>query len=80
MKALVLRGHGDTSMLELADVPAPDIANPGDVRIALRAGALNHLDLLTMGGLPGLKLNFPHILGGDGAGVVEAVGEEVTRF
>ncbi len=80
MKALVLQGHGDTSMLELADVPAPEISGPGDVRIALRAGALNHLDLFTMEGLSGLKLDFPHILGGDGAGVVESVGEEVSRF
>ena len=78
MKALVLRGHGDTSMLELTDVPTPEISDPGDVRIALRAGALNHLDLLTMEGFPGLKLDFPHILGGDGAGVVESVGGEVT--
>ena len=80
MRALALRGHGDTSMLEFANVPDPQISQPGDVRIALQASALNHLDLFTMAGLPGLKLEFPHILGGDGAGVVESVGEKVTRF
>ena len=78
MRALVLRGHGDVSMLEVADVPAPELSGPGDVRIALQAGALNHLDLHTIRGLPGLRLDFPHILGGDGAGVVESVGDEVT--
>jgi NADPH:quinone reductase-like Zn-dependent oxidoreductase len=49
------------------------------VRVRLVAGALNHLDLWTVRGLPGLTLEFPHILGGDGAGVVDAVGPDVTR-
>ena len=77
MKAFVLRGHGDRSQLALADVPAPIIQHGTDVRIRLRAAALNHLDLWTMRGLPGLSLGFPHILGGDGAGVVDEVGSDV---
>jgi NADPH:quinone reductase-like Zn-dependent oxidoreductase len=80
MRALVLRGHGDLSMLDVSDVQSPNLSAPGDVRIALRAAALNHLDLHTMRGLPGLTLDFPHILGADGAGVVESVGDEVTAF
>jgi NADPH:quinone reductase-like Zn-dependent oxidoreductase len=80
MKALVLRAHGDLSRLEIADVPAPAIRRPGDVRIRLAAAALNHLDLWTVRGLPGLTLEFPHILGADGAGVVDAVGADVTSL
>ncbi len=80
MKALVMRAAGDLSQLEIADVPQPAIKRDNDVRIGLRAAALNHLDLWTLGGLPGLNLSFPHILGGDGAGVVEAVGSAVQRF
>ncbi len=79
MHAVVLRGHGDLSQIAVADVPAPVVRRPGDVRVRLRAAALNHLDLWTVRGLPGLELTFPHILGGDGAGVVEAVGADVTR-
>lgn len=79
MRAFVLTGHGDLSRLALADVPDPEVRGPLDVRIRLKAGALNHLDLWTVGGLPGLSLTFPHILGGDGAGVVESVGADVTR-
>jgi NADPH:quinone reductase-like Zn-dependent oxidoreductase len=79
MKALVMRGHGDLSQLEIRDVPAPVLAHAGDVRVRLNAAALNHLDLWTLRGLPGLSLSFPHILGGDGAGIVEDVGSEVTR-
>jgi NADPH:quinone reductase-like Zn-dependent oxidoreductase len=79
VRAFVLTGHGDLSRLALADVPAPEVRGPLDVRIRLRAAALNHLDLWTVRGLPGLSLRFPHILGGDGAGVVESVGSDVTR-
>jgi NADPH:quinone reductase-like Zn-dependent oxidoreductase len=79
VRAVVLNAHGDLSQVALADVPAPEITRPGDVRIRLKAAALNHLDLWTIRGLPGLSLTFPHILGGDGAGVVDAVGPEVTR-
>jgi NADPH:quinone reductase-like Zn-dependent oxidoreductase len=80
MKALVLRGHGGVSQLAIADVPSPTIRRAGDVLVRLKAAALNHLDLWTVRGLPGLTLEFPHILGGDGAGVVEAVGADVTRL
>jgi NADPH:quinone reductase-like Zn-dependent oxidoreductase len=79
MRALILEGHGDLSRLALADVPAPQVRAPWDVRIRLKAAALNHLDLWTVRGLPGLSLVFPHILGGDGAGIVESVGAAVTR-
>lgn len=80
MKALTIRGHGELSVLALAEVPTPALAQPTDVRIALRTAALNHLDLWTLQGLPGLTLPFPHILGGDGAGIVDAVGDGVTAF
>jgi NADPH:quinone reductase-like Zn-dependent oxidoreductase len=79
VKALLLTAHGDRSRLTLGDVPAPEVRAPGDVRIRIRAAGLNHLDLWTMRGLPGLVLTFPHVLGGDGAGVVDAVGPAVTR-
>jgi len=73
-----MRGHGDVSQLAVEDIPAPTIQHGGDVLVRLRAGALNHLDLWTLRGLPGLSVEFPHILGGDGAGEVEAVGADVT--
>jgi NADPH:quinone reductase-like Zn-dependent oxidoreductase len=55
------------------------VSQPGEVLVRLKAAALNHLDLWTLRGLPGLSLTFPHILGGDGAGVVETIGDAVTR-
>jgi NADPH:quinone reductase-like Zn-dependent oxidoreductase len=39
---------------------------------------LNHLDIWARGGLPGIDIPLPHILGNDVAGVVKQVGELVT--
>jgi len=78
MQALVIRGHGGLDRLAVAEVPAPRVTGPRQVGVRVAAAALNHLDLWTLQGLPGLSLAFPHILGGDGAGVVDAVGPDVT--
>lgn len=77
MRAWVIRATGGIDRLELAQVPEPaGPLGPRAVRVALRAAALNHLDLFVARGLP-LDYRFPHILGADGAGVVDAVGAEV---
>jgi NADPH:quinone reductase-like Zn-dependent oxidoreductase len=77
MRAWVIRATGGLEQLQLADVPDPAGApGPHEVRIALRAAALNHLDLFTLQGLPH-EYHFPHILGADGAGLVTAIGSEV---
>ena len=55
----------------------PVIRAPGDVRIRLRAAALNHLDLFVIEGLPGVVITPLWIMGGDGAGVVDDVGAAV---
>jgi NADPH:quinone reductase-like Zn-dependent oxidoreductase len=79
MKAVQFADHGDRDVIEYGDYE--DI-EPGhnEVRIEMRAGALNHLDVWTRRGLPGLDLDMPHIPGSDGAGVVDSTGEGVTRF
>jgi NADPH:quinone reductase-like Zn-dependent oxidoreductase len=78
MRACVLRGAGGLDQIAIADVPRPNGLGPRDVRVALRAAALNHLDLWVIRGLPGVAHIFPHIMGADGAGVVDAVGSGVT--
>ncbi len=79
MKSLVMRAHGGLDQLEFADLPDPDLTSDDDVLVSLEAAALNHLDLWTLRGLPGLTLDFPHTLGGDGAGIVRKVGSAVTQ-
>ncbi len=77
MRAWVIRATGGLDQLQLVDVPDPPSSlGPRDVRVALRAAALNRLDLFVVRGLPH-QYAFPHILGADGAGVVEAIGADV---
>ncbi len=80
MRAFVMRAHGGLSELAVDVCDRPRLTGPNDVLVQVKAAALNHLDLWTLGGLPGLSLTFPHILGGDGAGVIAEVGRAVTRF
>ena len=79
MRALTISAHGDLSQLELRDVPVPDLTTPHDVRVRLHAAALNRLDLWVLGGIPGVRITPPWVVGSDGAGVVESVGAAVTR-
>ena len=77
MRALALTGTGGLEHLALLDVPAPAVAAPDEVLVRIRTAALNRLDLFIADGLKGLTYRFPHIVGSDGAGVVEAVGPAV---
>jgi NADPH:quinone reductase-like Zn-dependent oxidoreductase len=79
MHAVTIRGHGGPEAVRVEDVPRPRVEGPDDVVVAIRAAALNHLDLFVVRGLPGLSPAFPHVMGADGAGIVEAVGAAVTR-
>ncbi len=80
MRALTIDAHGDLSQLIVrADLPIPDVVAPTDVRVRLHAAALNRLDLWVLGGIPGVRITPPWIVGSDGAGIVDAVGDAVTR-
>jgi len=79
MKAVQFTDHGDTDVITYGEAPDPD-PDPGEVLVDVKAGALNHLDVWTRRGMPGLDLELPHVPGSDAAGVVERVGEDVARF
>jgi len=77
MKAVIFSQHGGPEVLQFTEVADPQI-KADEVLIEVRACALNHLDVWVRGGLPGIKIPLPHILGDDVAGVVRAAGELVT--
>lgn len=79
MRAAVIDRHGGAEVIRLTDLPAPE-PGPHEVRVAVRAVALNHLDLWVRRGIPGLEVRFPHIGGSDIAGLVDALGPGVTDF
>jgi NADPH:quinone reductase-like Zn-dependent oxidoreductase len=79
MKAILFHQHGSADVLQYEDFPTPQPV-PGQVLVQLKAAAMNRVDIWTRVGYPGLKLDMPHILGADGAGVIAALGEGVTQF
>ena len=74
MKAVFFQKHGGNEVLEYGERPDPE-PRAGEVRIAIRAAAMNRLDIFVRDGIPGVPL--PQIPGADGAGVVDAFGEGV---
>lgn len=80
MRALTIDAHGGLEQLRFRDdLAEPSLSAENDVRVRLRAAALNHIDLWTLRGVPGVRLVPPWILGADGMGVVDAVGSAVTH-
>lgn len=79
MQAVFFRAHGGPEVMEYGPLPDPT-PGPDDVLVQVKAVALNRLDKWVRDGWPGLKLVLPHIPGSDGAGVVAAVGANVTQF
>lgn len=70
MRAVVFDAHGGIEKLHVAELPDPE-PSAGEVRVRVRAVALNRLDLWVRQGWKGLNLPLPHILGSDIAGVVD---------
>ncbi len=80
MRGLVLGGHGGLEQLTVRDdLPVPALDGPHAVRLRVEAVALNRLDLFVLQGWPGLVLAPDWVPVADATGVVEAVGESVTR-
>ncbi|MGA7802548.1 MAG: zinc-dependent alcohol dehydrogenase family protein [Gammaproteobacteria bacterium] len=80
MKAVIMDRPGDADVLHLAELPDPAIAGPGDMLVRLKAAGINPVDAKLRANGTYYPDRLPTVLGCDGAGVVEAVGEGVTRF
>ena len=79
MKAMVCREISeDVGVLALEDLPTPE-PGQGQVRVRLRTASVNFPDLLMIQGKYQFKPPLPFSPGMEGAGVVDAVGEGVTR-
>ena len=86
MKAIVQDEYGSPDMLELREIDRPEVGDDG-VLVRVHAASVNPADWYAMAGTPyvarpqmGLRKPKPNRLGVDFAGVVEAVGGNVTRF
>ena len=77
MHAVRIHKHGGPEVLQLDEIDPPHAA-PREVTVAVKACALNHLDLWVRKGLPNVKIEMPRILGSDISGVVIETGPGVT--
>ncbi|MCU0835573.1 MAG: zinc-dependent alcohol dehydrogenase family protein [Chromatiaceae bacterium] len=80
MRAIEIRETGAPHVLQLVERPRPEPTRPTELLVRLVAAGVNPVDtkLRSRGVL--VPNGLPAVLGCDGAGVVEAVGEAVTRF
>lgn len=81
MKTMIIKSFGDSSVFEVADIPKPDIT-PGHILLKVEATSVNTVDTMIrqMGEELPLSPALPAVLGMDFAGIVEAVGDDVTKF
>jgi NADPH:quinone reductase-like Zn-dependent oxidoreductase len=80
VRALTISAHGGLEQLHVRDdLPMPPLGSATDVRLRVRAAALNHIDLFALAGLPGMTLVPPWVVGSDACGDVESVGADVTN-
>lgn len=77
MKVVRIHTHGDASVLSYEDVPMPE-PGPHEARVRIGAAGLNFIDIYQRRGW--YKLQLPAVLGQEAAGVVDAVGSDVSEF
>ena len=77
MRAIQIEDLGGPDVLRVVDLPKP-APKPGEILVAQAAIGINFIDTYHRTGLYPIKL--PSGLGMEGAGLVEAVGDGVTRF
>src|SRR5215813_12592955 len=75
MKAVYIEQPGGPEALKYGDLPTPEPA-AGQALVKVAAAGVNFIDTYQRSGL--YKVPLPAILGSEGAGIVEAVGEGVT--
>jgi NADPH2:quinone reductase len=80
MKAQIIKQFGDSSVFELVDIPKP-VLKPGHVLVKVHATSVNQIDCkIRSGAVAAIAPDFPAVLHGDVAGIVEDVASDVTSF
>jgi NADPH:quinone reductase-like Zn-dependent oxidoreductase len=75
VRGLTISAHGGLDQLVYrTDLPKPE-PKRGEIRVRVKAAALNHLDLFVIAGMPGVTITPHWILGADATGVIDAVGD-----
>jgi NADPH2:quinone reductase len=80
MKAILMTAAGDPNVLQLADMQEPTIQSPTEMLVRLKAAGINPIDTKLRSHGTFQPDYLPSILGCDGAGIVAAIGADVTKF
>src|SRR5258708_3735292 len=79
MKAIHLTAYGNPAQnLRLVEISEPDMPSAGEALVRMEYAPIASSDLLLANGVYLLKPELPSVIGGEGAGIVEAVGLGVT--
>jgi putative PIG3 family NAD(P)H quinone oxidoreductase len=79
VKAVLARGAGGPEVLELTEVPDPEVG-PGDVLVEVAATAVNRADLMQRMGFYPPPPGASEVIGLECSGTVAAIGAEVTTY
>ena len=79
MRAAVCREYGDPSVVRVAKIDAPALG-PGQVRVAVRAAAVNFPDVLIVANQYQISIATPFVAGSEYAGVITEVTDDVCGF
>ncbi|WP_306051257.1 zinc-binding dehydrogenase [Oceaniradius stylonematis] len=79
MKAQYFERHGDVDALHYGEIATPE-PPPGWALLRVGAASLNYLDVFTLRGMPGIKVPFPMVTGGDCAGEIVAINGDGAGF
>jgi NADPH:quinone reductase-like Zn-dependent oxidoreductase len=79
MKAIHLTAYGNRSQnLQMVEVPEPNAPSADEALVRMEYAPVDYSDLLLANGVYFLNPQLPSVIGGEGAGIVEAVGPGVT--
>jgi NADPH:quinone reductase-like Zn-dependent oxidoreductase len=82
MKAIQYNNFGNSDVIELVNIPAPEVKNENDVLIKVKAASVNPLDVkIRLGYMQKMRpVQLPFTPGLDVSGTVTAIGSAVTKF
>jgi NADPH:quinone reductase-like Zn-dependent oxidoreductase len=77
MKAIHLTAYGNPAQnLQIVEVPEPSAPSAGEALVRMEYAPVDYSDLLLANGVYFLNPRLPSVIGGEGAGIVEAIGPE----
>ena len=82
MKAIQYKDYGDSTVIELVEIPKPSIQDENDVLVQIKAAAVNPIDMKIRNGFMKVTrpVEMPFIPGGEASGIIVGIGSKVSKF